>query len=117
MMAILVPVYDQIYFSYAKAEAANKLVAMKIAAYAYRARHRALPDSLSQLCSPEQISQLSDPFDPSRKLTMLHRGDDLVFYSVGPDGVDDHGRLITSPTIESSKGDYCVTLNTLTKHF
>src|SRR5438105_1368115 len=117
VLAILTPVYDQGYFSHAKAEAANKLVAMKFAAYAYRAKHHILPNSLSQLFSQEQISQLSDPFDPSRKLAMLRRGDDLVFYSVGPDGVDDHGNLITGRTIESSKGDYGITLNTLTKHF
>ena len=110
-MIMLVPVWDQGFLAFAKSEAQDKLVAIKIAAWEYREKHHELPTSLDQLFTPEQRTQLKDPFDPSRELSMIRNGEDMVFCSVGPDGVDDQGKLIAGVLETESKGDFGLTLN------
>ena len=92
-----------------KKDLTTRLLVLETALRIYCLEQGAPPDQLKQLI-PELLSSIPrDPFDPQRgPLRSIHTDDDLLVYSVGPDGRDDGGRLPNSYPFCSFSGLCCL---------
>jgi hypothetical protein len=86
-----------------RAEAMHRAAVLGVAASRYQARHGRFPEALDDL-TPELVHLLPvDPFD-GEPMRFRRTGEGCVFYSIGPDLVDDNG----SPLVRSDQsGDIC----------
>ncbi len=88
-------VYDNMVLKYAVNETHNNLLEASIALHVYKLNKGSYPDNLSQL-SPEYCKQaLKDPFTEDKLLRYKKTSKRYSLYSVGPDGKDDQGQVIT----------------------
>ena len=79
-----------------------RLMALEAALRCYISAHRHAPASLQELV-PEYLDHMpDDPFN-GRPLIYRGQGTNWLLYSVGPDGVDDHGKRVGRGP--ESKGD------------
>ena len=76
----------------ARAEAAHATAVVAIAEMRYKFAHGNLPDKLTDLLSNELEEIPKDPFD-GQPLRMAIVDGKWTVYSIGPDGVDDGGKL------------------------
>jgi hypothetical protein len=91
----MVPVYNKMVLKYTVNETHNNLLETSIALHVYKLNKGSYPDSLSQL-SPEYCKQaLKDPFTEDKLLRYKKTSKSYSLYSVGPDGKDDQGQVIT----------------------
>jgi hypothetical protein len=73
-----------------EADALHRLAQLAVAAEAYRTKTGTLPERSDDL-TPEYVVRIpADPFD-GQPLRFKREGKDLIFYSVGEDGVDNGG--------------------------
>ncbi|MEO7715427.1 MAG: hypothetical protein ABIY70_04455 [Capsulimonas sp.] len=70
---------------------------IQLALHAYELQHHSYPESLVAL-TPDLPNIPSDPFAYGQTLRYHKTGKSYRLYSVGPDGVDDGGKEITTPT-------------------
>jgi hypothetical protein len=116
---ILLPVFDGAIFQAYVAQTMDRLLEIQIGLHAYKLRHGAYPNNLSDL-KPELNSKLPiDPFS-HQPFKYQKQGETYLLYSVGPDGVDDHGKPVaytpnaTAPYIVAGpdqKGDIVAGIN------
>jgi hypothetical protein len=91
------------HFAYASNQAQNVLLLVALALRAYRTERGAYPVVLADLV-PGYLSTIpSDPFALRRSVRYRRVGRSYVAYSVGPDGIDNGGQAIVSPTRASTK--------------
>jgi hypothetical protein len=77
----------------------NRILELQLALRAYHLDHRQYPDSLSKL-TPECLPRVpDDPFADPAPFHYRRAATGFVLYSVGPDGVDNHG----TPIVDSSR--------------
>lgn len=86
----LIPAVYPVAERTAEADARWRLARLAVAASRYRATENQLPDSLGDLVPAWLPAVPLDPFDGNR-LSMALTDQELVLYSVGPDGADDGG--------------------------
>jgi len=99
---ILVPVYDQTAFRFAKNDAQNGLLEAAVALRAYRLVHGAYPTSLDALGSDLPHERTIDPFANGAPFRYRKTSGGYVLYSVGPDGKDDGGKAIDTGSSRAS---------------
>ena len=92
---LITPAFIKCFSRVALAEAMHRLSRLGLAATAYRLRHGALPTTADALI-PDFIPRIpTDPFD-GKPIRMKMDGQDLLFYSIGPDEKDDGGKKAES---------------------
>ncbi len=79
---------------FARRETETRLLLVTLALRAYHAEHGTYPESLQALGGKYLQRIPLDPFDTTRPLGYRRDGENYVLYSVGPDGVDNHGTPI-----------------------
>jgi hypothetical protein len=105
---ILLPVYDQAPFKWAKRDAYWRIAQTRLALHAYQRRHGAAPPSLNALV-PEYLSAVpQDPFAPKPLVYRVQDSAPLI-YSRGADGDDDGGRDLGRTAEPKSDGDLVTT--------
>jgi hypothetical protein len=92
LSGLILPAADRVVVAAARADAAQRLAQVALAAESYRHKHGKLPAAPEQLV-PDFLPRLpADPF-AAAPLRWRRDGAELVLYSVGPDGDDDHGAV------------------------
>jgi hypothetical protein len=99
---ILLPIFDKARFkNTASSETQNALLTITLALRAYQAEHGgAFPATLAELC-PTYLNRLpDDPFalTVGTPFRYYRTAKGYVLYSIGPDGVDNHGEPIIDRT-------------------
>ena len=115
--------YQSVRIRDTAAETAGDFLIVALALQAYRREHGGYPTSLTDLVSRGCLRTLpDDPFAHSGSLKYQRTIKDYALYSVGPDGIDNHGAAITNPgetavvnrqprIADDSKGDIVAGLN------
>lgn|GEM_PF-3835986 len=88
-------VYDNMALKYAVNETHNNLLETSLALHVYKLNKRSYPDNLSQLSLEYCKQALNDPFTENKLLRYVKTSKRYTLYSVGPDGKDDQGQVIT----------------------
>ena len=97
----LAPAFSSAMTAAARAQAIHAEAQTAVAATRYRLDHGNLPDSL-ELLVPNYLDEIPlDPFD-GKPMRLVHKKDQWIIYSIGPDGKDDGGGPYDYP---SKKGD------------
>jgi hypothetical protein len=104
LLAAMVPNFARVLLRDAASTASCNLHLLALAAQAYRAEHGAFPKRLADLVPGTLAALPQDPFTGG-PLSAIVKGDKLVLYSFGPDGVDDHGTDAGKGVSEKSRGD------------
>jgi hypothetical protein len=89
---LLMPSLVKVSESSHRKHAQMRALIAALAAERYRQAHGVWPQSLADLVPAELAAVPPDPFD-GQPLRLLHVPDGVEIYSVGPDGIDDNGRL------------------------
>jgi hypothetical protein len=96
--SLLLPGTDAVFSAEGRRLAMARAADAALAAQLYRRGHGHWPEKLEDLV-PEFLAQVpADPFD-GKPLRVHHTEDELVIYSVGPDGNDDGGHYVTEESI------------------
>jgi hypothetical protein len=103
---LLLPSLVKSHVAAARTDAWQRLALLAIAAHRHRLEHGEFPATLSELGDNAGLLVPRDPFD-GQPLRMVRRGDQLVLYSIGPDGKDDQGAEFNS---SANTGDLTFTL-------
>jgi len=91
LTAILTPAMHSVLQHVARAQAANGAALVAVATTRYRLDHGSLPEKLDVLV-PAYLDEIpADPFD-GKPLRLVHKDDQWIVYSIGPDGKDDGGQ-------------------------
>lgn len=119
---IVAPSDERLRWNYARDEAGNSLALVALALRAYRFENNRYPQTLSKLI-PRYLKKIpDDPFGSGESLHYKIIGAEYSLYSIGVDGIDNHGRatanakypngdcrhFLTSP---ESKGDFVAGIN------
>lgn len=120
---LLVPIFERAPGNVARNETGTSLLIVALALRAYREEHQGFPVSMSQLV-PEYLHAIPvDPYgagEPLRYRLTDTAGQKYSLYSVGPDGLDNHGRAIENKlktgkqrrfVLPESKGDIVAGVN------
>ena len=78
--------------------AETNLLIAALALHAYHGMHRAYPASLSDLVPTYLHAVPRDPYATAAPLKYHRDGSSFVLYSIGPNGVDDGGRILGADT-------------------
>jgi hypothetical protein len=90
MVSIMAPSYEMLFSEVARDDAGRELDRIALAMTRYRLEHGTFVESLDRLI-PGYLDKVPvDPFD-GKPLRFLHKADQWIVYSVGPDGKDDGG--------------------------
>lgn len=92
------PTKGRTMFQRARAQARLSLLATVLAARAYKIERKEWPASLQVLVPDFLPSVPLDPFELNAPLQLKAQGESIKIYSVGPDGLDDGGRLSDRPS-------------------
>ena len=107
---LLLPNLALVLFRQTVSDTRLSLYVLALATQTYRAEHGAFPAHLGDLV-PGVISAIpADPFTGG-PLSSVTAGDRLKLYSLGPDGVDNHGADAGKVLAAGTKGDVVVELN------
>jgi len=92
LASMLFPAVARIASAYRREQAQVRCALMALAVERYRRQHGRWPASLAEVV-PSQLRNV--PLDPYDGLPLRYRrlSDGVVIYSVGPDGIDDGGKL------------------------
>ena len=105
---IMSPSFDQVILKdFANSRTQNGILLVAIALQGYHADHKRYPDTLQQLV-PEYLPALpADPFATNGSFRYhLDAGDQYTMYSIGPNGIDDGGRVIDNPSKSTKTSPY-----------
>lgn len=103
---VMVGLFSNAYFMERKGAAQNGMLLLTIALRAYNLDHHAYPETLSAL-APTYLHQLpDDPFAMEGTFRYKRRGGRYLLYSIGPDGIDDGGRLIDDHSKVTKQKNY-----------
>lgn len=78
-------------------DAQREVVRLALAAYRYRADKDRLPETLGELTPHYLPAILPDPFD-AEPIKLKRTDEAIVFYSIGPDMIDDGGAALSTET-------------------
>ena len=116
----ITPDYQLTRWNFARDEASNDLFLVALALRAYRLENNSYPENLKQL-TPKYIAKIpADPFGAGESLRYKTAGAEYSLYSIGPDGIDNGGRVIEDKRNEKSsrnivspesKGDFVAGIN------
>ncbi|HEX4797602.1 MAG TPA: hypothetical protein VH370_27660 [Humisphaera sp.] len=112
--SFLAPRIGSMFAFAARAEAAHAVATAAIAATRYKLAHGRAPEKLTDLLSDELDETPKDPFD-GQPLRMTVVDGKWTVYSIGPDGVDDGGKIRagwkSAAHRDGDKGDILFTLD------
>jgi hypothetical protein len=98
IVSIIAPAYDKARFKFDNAITLNRMLEIEFALRAYSLDHRQYPDTLAAL-SPNYLPTIpADPYASSGTFRYKRTPESYLLYSIGPDGVDDGGKPIETPT-------------------
>ena len=101
---VVAPVFEQATFTGVENQAQNRLLLVTIALRGYFAERGAYPQLLNEL-APKYLKKLpDDPLALNGTFRYRRDGKSYVLYSIGPDGMDDGGKMIDAPQ-ESQSGN------------
>lgn len=120
LLNILIPSFEKGQIKFLDSRAHNRLLSLAFALQAYKLEHNIYPNTLDKL-TPGYLPVLpDDPFAKYGTFIYHPAGNTYQLYSIGPDGIDDHGTPFTNPNNstgsplrvkEGSKGDIVVGVN------
>jgi hypothetical protein len=118
----LAPVFERSRLNEARNDAGSALLLIALALHAYQQEHMEFPTTISQL-APEYLQKIPvDPYDAGKPLHYHladKNGQKYLLYSIGPDGVDNLGRVIEDKSktdksryqVFDEKGDFVAGIN------
>jgi hypothetical protein len=93
MVALWLPAFDRVAEASLRTQAWLRCTYTALAAERYRRAHKLWPDSLDALVAAKLLRQMPiDPYD-GKPLRLARLTEGLIIYSIGPDGVDNGGKL------------------------
>ncbi len=96
MVRLLAPAVGKVAMACDRTRADTRTAAVALAVERYSLANHSWPDALAALV-PKYLAQIpKDPFD-GKPLRFVTFDQGVVVYSVGPDGVDNHGNITANP--------------------
>ncbi len=99
LSAAILPSFESVFVALGRSEAHHRAALVAIASLRMRLEQSTQPETILSLVPTYLPRSPKDPFDPGQNLKMKQVDEDLLIYSVGPNGTDDGG-----PTAETDQG-------------
>ena len=108
LLPLILPWFERQAETMARGDAQRRIVELALAMCRYHAKNGKYPEKIDELV-PDFIAFVPlDPFD-GKPIRLKQADGKLVIYSIGPDGIDDGGALMTSIPRKATSPSSCRT--------